>query len=53
MINAPPSVLEVLIKRGVASLLDEDRLVVRRFLRGFGLRIGLRVSCVSCPGISM
>lgn len=25
VINAPPNVLEVLIKRGVASLLDEDR----------------------------
>ena len=33
VINAPPSVLEVLIKRGIASLLDEDRVGSEEILK--------------------
>ncbi len=33
VINAPPNVLEVLIKRGVASLLDEDRVGSEEILK--------------------
>ncbi|MGC8607528.1 MAG: hypothetical protein ACP5GZ_03360 [Vulcanisaeta sp.] len=33
VINAPPNVLEVLIKRGVASLLDEDRISSEEILK--------------------
>ena len=33
VISAPPSVLEVLIKRGVASLLDEDRVGSEEILK--------------------